>query len=417
MPWVARLVLLVVLAVEGLFGVAWASGDGGSTAPSERSAQPVPGVVTPPPRFAPRRGERGRRRRAKRRAPDGGVVAAAAASATTTPLGRPIRVGTAIYAPFAFKDQDGGWDGLALDVWRRIAEDRRWPFSILEMSREQVTEALLKGKVDVVATGIPMTRDREQRYDFSHAFHVAGLGIAVPMRAEGSWTDALSRVFSLPFLVALLALLGLLLFFGMIVWLFERRRNQEQFGPSARHGIGSGFWFSAVTMTTVGYGDVAPRTIGGRVTAIIWMFLSLFLVSGFTGAVASMLTVTQLESPVRGVSDLGRYRTVTVAGSIAAESLKARKVSAREFPRLDDAMQELLNGRADAVVFEASELRFLASHELAGQVRVLRRTFDKQQYGLAIPARSPLREPLNRSLLKVLNSREWQEDRRDLVGR
>ena len=411
--WLAA-VLGVVVSPGGLHAGVPDGGTLATGAPSPSTASPLGASVRKKPRFAARRGERKRSRSRKKARLDGGTETTTVAA---NPLGRIIHVGTAIYPPFALKDEEGAWDGLALDMWRRIAELRGWDYDIVEISREKVTEALLRGEIDVVATGIPMTREREQKYDFTHPYHVAGLGIAVPMRGEASWGDALSRVFSLPFLLALLSLLALVLFFGVLVWLFERGRNKEQFGSSARHGIGTGFWFSAVTMTTVGYGDMAPRTLGGRSVALVWMFLSLFLVSGFTGTVASLLTVNQLESPVRGLKDLSRHRTVTVAHSIASEALKSRKISAREFPTLDDAMSEMLNAKADAVVFEASELRFRASHELAGQVRVLRRTFDRQQYGLALRSQSPLREPINRSILRVLTSREWQEDRRDLVGR
>ena len=93
------------------------------------------------------------------------------------------------------------------------------------------------------------------------------------------------------------------------------------------------------------------------------------------------------------------------------------ELNAREVQSLDVAVQELLTGNADALVFEATELRYRSANENAGQLRVLRRTFDQQQYGLAIPTASLLREPLNRSILRVLGSPEWQDDRRDLIGR
>ncbi|WP_320044731.1 ion channel [uncultured Desulfobacter sp.] len=73
------------------------------------------------------------------------------------------------------------------------------------------------------------------------------------------------------FLEVIFTLFMLLLLVGFLIWFFEKDKNREQFGGSPFSGIGSGFWWSAVTMTTVGYGDKAPRTVAGRFVGLIWM--------------------------------------------------------------------------------------------------------------------------------------------------
>jgi hypothetical protein len=96
----------------------------------------------------------------------------------------------------------------------------------------------------------------------------------------------------------------LLLALGTLMWWFERKRNQEQFGGGTEAGIGSSFWWSAVTMTTVGYGDKAPITFGGRVVAFLWMLIAIIIVSVFTATITSTLTVAHLDVPVKGPQDL-----------------------------------------------------------------------------------------------------------------
>ena len=69
--------------------------------------------------------------------------------------------------------------------------------------------------------------------------------------------------------IFLLSLL-MTLFFGILMWIAERLRN-PQFSDSCLTGTGTGVWWSFVSMTTVGYGDVVPNSIVGRFIAVIWV--------------------------------------------------------------------------------------------------------------------------------------------------
>ena len=122
----------------------------------------------------------------------------------------------------------------------------------------------------------------------------------------------------------MLALGLVLLIVGVLIWLFERRRNPEQFGGSVSEGIGNGFWWSAVTMTTVGYGDKAPVSTAGRALGLVWMFVSIITISGFTAAIASSVTVNKLQTRINGVADLPRVNVGSVANTSGAQGARAR---------------------------------------------------------------------------------------------
>ena len=95
----------------------------------------------------------------------------------------------------------------------------------------------------------------------------------------------LSGLFSYQFGAAVAGLLGLLLVMGVLIWLLERR--QPHFDARPSHGIADGVWWAAVTMTSTGYGDKVPVTLGGRLLGVVWMFASIFLVALFSATLAS----------------------------------------------------------------------------------------------------------------------------------
>ncbi|XP_047132327.1 potassium voltage-gated channel subfamily A member 10 isoform X1 [Hydra vulgaris] len=57
---------------------------------------------------------------------------------------------------------------------------------------------------------------------------------------------------------------------GILIWLIEHRENSE-FNSSFYRGAGTGLWWSFVTLMTVGYGDVIPKKLFGRVLAVIYI--------------------------------------------------------------------------------------------------------------------------------------------------
>ncbi|XP_022800763.1 potassium voltage-gated channel subfamily G member 1-like [Stylophora pistillata] len=82
---------------------------------------------------------------------------------------------------------------------------------------------------------------------------------------------------------------------GVIIWLFERRNNSDEFPQSFWKGVREGTWWAVVTMTTVGYGDKSPKSSSARIYAAFWMVIGVILLSIFTAEVSSMLTATHTK--------------------------------------------------------------------------------------------------------------------------
>jgi len=72
---------------------------------------------------------------------------------------------------------------------------------------------------------------------------------------------------------------------------------------------------NGVTMTTVGYGDKSPKTVGGRIVALVWMFTAVMIISGFTASIASSLTVNQIGSSKYDIQDYKESQLGTIGES------------------------------------------------------------------------------------------------------
>ena len=242
-------------------------------------------------------------------------------------------VGIVPAPPFAMKDGDGNWEGIAVDLWRHVAQDLGLRFEFREMAIPDLLAGVEQGKLLAALTAVA-TADRELVMDFSHPYYSSGLAIAVPVRASsGNWFEPLGNVISVGTAKITSVLLGLLLIAAILVWLFERHANPEHFSPRPLRGITDGLWWAAVTLTTVGYGDKAPRTRAGRVIGVIWMFAAVVLIALFTAQVTSSLTVTSLSGRVRGPADLAHVKVGAIQDSPAQAVLRAKfGVSAAGYP-------------------------------------------------------------------------------------
>ncbi len=72
----------------------------------------------------------------------------------------------------------------------------------------------------------------------------------------------------------------------------------ESASPNANIKTGwDSFWYSVVTITTVGYGDRYPVTVGGRITAMFIMFMGVGIIGALASILASVLVGSSSSAP------------------------------------------------------------------------------------------------------------------------
>lgn len=323
-----------------------------------------------------------------------------------TPL---LVIGVFDAPPLSMKNDAGEWEGLAVELWQEIAGEWGWRFELREYENlEELFQAVAAGEVDATPA-IASTREHEIAMDLSHSFLNSGSAIAVAKSQAGTlWYGVPRHLISWNTLKVIGVLILLWLIAGAVVWFFERHKNRAMFGDTSLRGLGNGVWWAAVTMTTVGYGDKAPRTLEGRTVAILWMLVSIVLISSFTATITTSLTVDQLSGAVRGLHDLSGVRVGATVGSHTLDFLEKRGIGVKPFVRERDGLQAIVDDEIDAFCFDELILRYLARTEFVGQVNVLPQTFERYNLKIGLPTGSKLKESANRSLLQIVRDPEWR---------
>jgi len=319
-----------------------------------------------------------------------------------------ITVGTKIAEPFVIKNHDGSWGGVSFDLWKDVADELNIDYTVEEFDLSGITNAVENNKIDIAVSPLTITMEREEKFDFTHPYFITGLSIAVPAKEESGFLSLAKRIISPEFFEAVGALAFILLLVGLITWLFERKKNPEEFGDGKSKGLWSSFWFAAVTMTTVGYGDKSPKTVGGRIVGLIWMFTAIIIISSITAAIASALTVGQLETSIKGLNDLYSANVGTVGESSAESFLVEKRINYSTYETVTDGLNAIARGDLEAFVYDAPIMKYLIKKEkLSSKTKVLPVTLEQVYYGFALPTGSKLREKLNRAIIEKISNPKW----------
>lgn len=325
------------------------------------------------------------------------------AVAQTVPV-TDVTVGLHHSPPFVIAG-DEGWDGIGVHLWRDIAQELNLTYEWQVIAPDAIQSSLRDGSVDVVIGTVTNVED-ERVLDFSHPYFVSSLGMAEP--AERSIRQIVGAFFSPKFWQISLWLVIAFLIVGLLVWLFERHANEEQFGPGTVRGIWAGFWWAGVTMSTIGYGDKVPQTVGGRILGLLWMLVAMGITAILTASLTSILTLNSGLGATQFPGDLRRMAVGTIANSESADFLDEERIQYQPYDRPEAGLEAVRSGELAIFVDDVAMLRFTNSEALQGALRVSASGIHPQQHAFALPAESPLREPINQILLQRIEEPAWQ---------
>jgi ABC-type amino acid transport substrate-binding protein len=354
------------------------------------------------------------------------VICIAAVAATSSALcadhatDEPLRVAVYDVPPYGSVDAEGLFSGASVDLWRRVAEDLHLTYRFIAVdAMDEIIAGVERGQFDAAIGAITITPDRLARVQFTYPAHRSGVAIALP-KQTGPIEAIMSYVSVARELGSLIVVtLGLLVLIGTLMWVFERNRRAAT--HPGRQGVASlydGIYWAAVTMTTVGYGDVTPLTRVGRFIAVLWMLTSLALISLLTTSLVARMTADAVTSaPITQPSELAGKRLAAVADSSGAEYLNEQHLHYAKYANLRDALASVARGESDAVVNSVGTLEFEISKHFAGVIPKPGGVIAPAYMAFALPPNSSLKKELDGALIKITASASWRSLEPSYFGR
>ncbi|TNE30910.1 MAG: transporter substrate-binding domain-containing protein [Bacteroidetes bacterium] len=322
----------------------------------------------------------------------------------TLDSGSVIKIAVKHAPPFVFVDETGV-HGPIVDFWEHIDRSLGWSSEYIVYSDiPSILKAVESGEVMMSVNPVTVTSDRLDRVDFTQPFYITDTAV---MRAKSSpYLNFLSSLFSWKFLSAMLGLGVIILIFGFIVWLIEHRKNHEF--RKGYKGIGDGFWWSAVTMTTVGYGDKAPKTPMGRTVAFVWMVAGVVGISSLTAGIASSLTTQNLKDQIHSVRDLRSFKIATIEGTSSDHYLSRFNVPFVRVSSIAEGMEMVVNDEVELFVYDRVLMyNTLVNSPFVDDLEILPNGIRTDYYSFPMSRDHQLLPKVNPLLVERLNSVDW----------
>ena len=317
-----------------------------------------------------------------------------------------LRVGVVEIPPYCLKDPQGNWTGMAVQLWRQTAEAQRLTYELVEYPAiTALNSATKSGAVDVALDPDLVLADTTDLV-YLQSYHQTSLGVALPNN-RSLW-GTVKSLFNLAFLQIVLSLSVLLIIIGTAMYFLERKENEEHFGGdrTTAEGIGSGFWWAGVTLTTIGYGDKAPTSFAGRALAMLWMLVGLAVTASLT---AALVSASEGKSTLNFPEEL-RDKTVGIMEGTNAEALlREQGIDYQTFPTIPAGLQAIKDESINALVHDATSLRYVIAQNSGLDATVQATKNRPRAWCFAVPTDSPLVGQLNRDVLRIVVSESWQE--------
>ena len=322
-----------------------------------------------------------------------------------------LKVGIKPSEPWVMYNQNISIDqrrpiGFSIDLWNQIAKElgdqTQW---VYYHSTSELIEAAQKGEVDAAISAITITSAREKKIDFSSSMYELGLQVMVDAgKSSASVLELMGKEIQkmMTLKSSLLFLLFLFVTIHLRWYVDQRDKKSDLFAKNYASGIVDAFWWGITMLVTW---ETPPSKGVARVIDLMWHIVGIIAISILTAIVTAALTAQAIGGSIRSEKDLaGKY---IAAVATDAPRKYVEKIGAHVIPvkTLAEGIELVRQGKAEALVHDGPRLVYLANQinkkEHQKILAVAPFSFNPQNYGIVFPSGSPLKEQVDRVLLKL----------------
>ena len=350
----------------------------------------------------------------------------AALAGIPQPASRVLRVGVLDGAQPCSDLESGQWQGLAVELWSRLASRERLPF-ILET--RPTAAALLQdvqaGSLDVGVGCLTITPERVNDVRFSLPFQEMGLGVMQRRNRLEAGEAVLRSLLSRDLLQLLAAYLASIAVVSVLLWQSEAHGSgEEKLRQGRRRAFAKVFQILA---TGPGTNTIASTTRGHGLVIVSYLIRIVT-----ASLLVTTITVKVVREPVAGVADLRQLsdlegqRVAARPGSVSQEVLRQINASGPEtpirivpLPQVSQAPTLLLEQRADAVLAEDQQLRWALHRSPRSSLQISLQGLQRESQAFALSPQLPeaIADRINKGLSALKRNGTVTQLQREAVNK
>ena len=350
----------------------------------------------------------------------------AALAGSPQPASRVLRVGVLDGAQPCSDLESGQWQGLAVELWSRLASRERLPF-ILET--RPTAAALLQdvqaGSLDVGVGCLTITPERVNDVRFSLPFQEMGLGVMQRRNRLEAGEAVLRSLLSRDLLQLLAAYLASIAVVSVLLWQCEAHGSgEEKLRQGRRRAFAKVFQILA---TGPGTNTIASTTRGHGLVIVSYLIRIVT-----ASLLVTTITVKVVREPVAGVADLRQLsdlegqRVAARPGSVSQEVLRQINASGPEtairivpLPQVSQAPSLLLEQKADAVLAEDQQLRWALHRSPRSSLQISLQGLQRESQAFALSPQLPeaIADRINKGLSALKRNGTVTQLQREAVNK